>query len=908
MTAFSNTGRQQLVVEHADLPVERLKDLRVHRLFEAQVERRPETVAVVFEGQKLTYQELNRRANQLAHYLQSLGVGPEVLCGIYVERSLEMLIGILGILKAGGAYVPIDPTYPAERVAFMLEDAQVPVLLTHQRLLEGLPEHRSRIVCLDTVWEEIACESEANPLSEATGANLAYVIYTSGSTGKPKGVQINHRSVLSLFEATRSLLDFDERDVWTLFHSYAFDFSVWEMWGCLLHGGRLVIVPRRVAQSPAAFYDLLCAERVTVLNQTPSAIRQLVRMRDQAGQVINIIKNTSLRLIICGGEAFPRDVAALLLEWGVSAWNFYGPTEVTVWATAHKVEASDLRVGNIPIGRPLANAQIHLLDSHLQPVPVGVPGELYIGGARLARGYLNRPDLTAERFIPDPFSSQAGARLYKTGDMARYLPTGDIEYLGRIDHQVKVRGFRIELGEIETVLAMHPAVREAVVTAQDESNDEKRLIAYLVASGQSAPSTNELTSYLKGKLPDYMVPSAFVQLDALPLTPHGKVDRRALPAPGRERPDMNQSFVAPTSKPEAQLKQIWEDLLGIEPIGIKDDFFELGGDSLLAVNMLIKVQEVFGKNIPPATLIHEATIEHLASVISSHTDEEAWPTLVEIQPHGSQRPIFFIHPLGGEVLGYSALAQYLGPDQPFYGLRARGMDGIQEPDNRVEDMAAHYIEEMFKIQSEGPFLLGGYSFGGIVAFEMAQQLHAQGHRTALLAILDEEAPNLDNNNEWGPRALINFTRNVPYWLADFVWQRPVSEVGSDIQRHLRRVAKKSIGAMLSPFGIKPFKTTATDIIKLSHLPENHRRVNEAHYQALINYKPRIYPGRITLFRTRAQPLFRSQYYDKGWGKLAAQGVEVKIVPGTHLNMYYEEHAQDLAAEIQASLSSIQNSF
>ncbi|MDZ8051396.1 MAG: amino acid adenylation domain-containing protein [Aulosira sp. ZfuCHP01] len=478
---LTQAQKQQLQLEN-DTQTDYSLNLCLHELFAAQVERSHDAVAVVYENEQLTYQELNARANQLAHYLQKLGVGKEVLVGIFVERSLDTVIGILAILKAGGAYVPLDPSYPQERLAFILQDSQVSVLLTQQHLTETLSPHQTRIICLDTAWETIANESQENSIGDCTTDNLAYIIYTSGSTGKPKGVLVNHSNVVRLFTATESWYHYDQQDVWTLFHSIAFDFSVWEMWGALLYGGKLVVVPYLIGRSPSDFYKLLVTQQVTVLNQTPSAFTQLI----QAEEALGVDKKLSLRLVIFGGEALElQSLKPWFDKHGDQVpqlVNMYGITETTVHVTYRPIAIADLEAGlGSVIGRPIPDLQLHLLDRYQQPVPIGVMGEMYIGGAGVARGYLNRPELTNQKFIPNPFSKKLNARLYRSGDLARYLPNGDIEYLGRIDQQVKIRGFRIELGEIEAVLSQHPDVREAVVVVQEETGD-KRLLAYVVTA------------------------------------------------------------------------------------------------------------------------------------------------------------------------------------------------------------------------------------------------------------------------------------------------------------------------------------------------------------------------------------------------------------------------------------------
>ncbi|MBW4569115.1 MAG: amino acid adenylation domain-containing protein [Tolypothrix carrinoi HA7290-LM1] len=609
--------RQTLLVNWNDTTTDYPQDKCIHELFEAQVEKTPDAVAVVFEDQQLTYGELNAKANQLAHYLRSLGVKPEVLVGICVERSLLMVIGLLAILKAGGAYVPLDPAYPPERLAFILQDAQVSVLLTQQHLIENLPKNQISVVCLDTNWESIAQQSLQNPISECTTDNLAYIIYTSGSTGQPKGVLVNHSNVVRLLATTEFWYNFNQQDVWTLFHSIAFDFSVWEIWGALLYGGRLIVVPYWLSRSPEDFYKLLLTQQVTILNQTPSAFRQLMQVEKSLGNSNNL----SLRKVIFGGEALQLESLRPWFERhgdeSPQLVNMYGITETTVHVTYRPLKIADLEVAPASvIGRPIPDLQVYLLDSYGQPVPIAVPGEMYIGGAGVVRGYLNRPELTAQRFISNPFSDKPSARLYKSGDLARYLPNGDIEYLGRIDHQVKIRGFRIELGEIEAVISQYPVVRETVVIVSEGSADSQRIVAYVVPQKEQTLTISELRSFLESKLPNYMMPAAFVTLEALPLTSNGKLDRKALPASDTVRPELEETFIAPQTTVEKQLAVIWAEVLGLENIGINDNFFRLGGDSILSLQVISKVNQA-GLHLTPKQMFQYQTIAQLATVIGT---------------------------------------------------------------------------------------------------------------------------------------------------------------------------------------------------------------------------------------------------------------------------------------------------
>ncbi|MGH8566236.1 MAG: amino acid adenylation domain-containing protein [Gammaproteobacteria bacterium] len=602
--------RRQVLVEWNATEAEYPKEWCIHQLFEAQVERTPEAVAVVFEDEWLTYRALNARANQLAHHLQGLGVGPEVLVGVCAERSLGLIVGLLGVLKAGGAYVPLDPSYPPERLAFMLEDAQVAVLLIQAHLEATLPKTRAQVLCLDREWETIAKEPQGNPPSRVIPENLAYVIYTSGSTGRPKGTLLPHRGLCNVSEAQVRTFGLGPGDRVLQFASLSFDASTFEI-VMALRGGATLCLGRRESLLPGpALIRLLQDMAITLVTLPPSALAPLPTE-----------ELSGLRIITVAGEACSAELAARWAE-AHRFFNLYGPTEGTIWATTEEY-LSDGRT--LPIGRPLINTQVYLLDPHLQPVPIGVPGELYIGGAGLARGYLHRPELTPERFIPHPFSEAPGARLYRTGDLVRYLPEGHLEFLGRLDHQVKVRGFRIELGEIEACLGGHPGIREVVVLAREDHPGEKRLVAYVVAQEEPAPSVSELRGFLKERLPEYMVPSAFVGLEALPLTPNGKVDRKALPAP--EGRGVAEGYVPPCTPTEELLAGIWTEVLRQERVGRHDNFFELGGDSILCIQVIARAQQA-GLRLTPKQLFQYQSVAELAVVVGTGPTIEADQELV----------------------------------------------------------------------------------------------------------------------------------------------------------------------------------------------------------------------------------------------------------------------------------------
>ncbi|QRN95172.1 non-ribosomal peptide synthase/polyketide synthase [Archangium violaceum] len=627
---LTDAERHQLLGEWSGPRTAYPGDTCLHTWFEQQVERAPDARAVTFQGEHLTYRELNQRANRLAHHLRRLGVGPDEVVALCLERSLEMVVGILGILKAGGAYLPLDPAYPSERLAFMLEDSGARVVVTQRSASGHLPEHRASVVLLEGAGS-LADECDDNPVPLASPGNLAYVIYTSGSTGRPKGVLIEHANVARLFTATEPWYHFDARDVWTLFHSYAFDFSVWELWGALLYGGRLVVVPFLTSRSPADFLRLLEQERVTVLNQTPSAFYTLVAAAEEADAGSN-----SLRLVIFGGEALdPQRLRPWVARYGARPVlvNMYGITETTVHVSYRPLVESLEGLTASVIGGPIPDLRLYLLDEGMRPVPVGVPGEIYVGGAGLARGYLGRPELTATRFVPDPFEG-GGQRLYRSGDLARFRPNGDIEYLGRIDAQVKIRGFRIELGEIEAALARHPRVGEVTVLVRQDGPGEKRLVAYLVGRDGAAPDAAELRTLLRAHLPEYMVPAAFVTLESMPLTTNGKLDRKALPAPESIQPQ-GRVWLAPRTPNEVLLAEVWARVLRVERVGVDDNFFELGGDSILSIQVVAQATQA-GLSITPTQLFQNQTLAALARVavpLAQVREEEApAPGLVPLTP------------------------------------------------------------------------------------------------------------------------------------------------------------------------------------------------------------------------------------------------------------------------------------
>jgi amino acid adenylation domain-containing protein len=864
--------RNQLLVEWNDTLVDYSQDLCIHQLFEEQVQLTPDAVAVVFEKEQLTYHELNCRANQLAHYLQSLGVGADVLVGLCVERSPLMVIGLLAILKAGGAYVPLDPEYPSERLGFMLEDTQVPVLLTQQHLVDKLPQNQSKLVFIDEIWLEISQNQRDNVTSEVTASHLANVIYTSGSTGKPKGVMVEHRGLCNLAQAQIQTFGVDSSSRVLQFASLSFDACIWEVIMALRTGAALYLGTKDSIMPGIPLIERLRDDAITHVTLPPSALA-----------VLPTEELPKLQTIIVAGEAIS---AELIKKWSVGRnfFNAYGPTEASVCATVAKCNFEDEK---ITIGRPIANTQIYILDLHEKPVPIGVPGELHVGGAGLARGYLNRLSLTQEKFISHPFSDEAHSRLYKTGDLARYLPDGNIEYLGRIDNQVKIRGFRIELGEIEAVLSQHPSVHSAIATARVDTPGEQRLVAYIVPQEDCATTISELRQFLKTKLPPYMVPNAIVILESLPLTPNGKIDRRALPAPELDRQILDK-FAAPRNPIEEKLALIWAEVLKVEQVGIHNNFFELGGHSLLAVRLMSRIQQQFRKNLPLTTLFQNGTVEQLATILRQETISQTKSPLIPIQPTGSKPPLFCIHPIGGNVLCYADLARNLGSEQPVYGLQALGLNEQEEPLKSIEDMATAYIEAIQVIQPTGPYYLSGWSMGGIIAFEMAQQLLAKRYEVALLALIDSYVPTLISpiSGEGDAFGNVFDERTLPSLeeLDD------ATEVAYEFLNDIAGISNQEISLSKEELRyLKQEKLLAyiLDWVKTANVlpPEFGEqqihslfRLFHVNRQALFRYLPQPYSGR-TVFL----PADKTTVEDSGWGKVISS-LEEQMIPADHYTL------------------------
>jgi amino acid adenylation domain-containing protein len=844
------------------------RDQCIHQLFAEQVAQHPQKIALVAGEEQLTYQELNHRANQVAHYLLSKGVQPDELVGLAVARSINTIVGMLGILKAGAAYLPLDLAYPPERLAFMCENAALRILLTTADLVTKVPVQNVETICLDQDWPIISEANDHDPQTNITAQHLAYVMYTSGSTGQPKGVCIPHQGVVRLVKST-NYLEFTADQVFLQLAPVSFDAATLEIWGSLLNGAKLVLFP--VAQpSLTELGQVLQQEQITTLWLTAGLFHLMVdqRLEDLSG----------LRYLLAGGDVLsvPHVQKVLANLPNCQLINGYGPTENTTFTCCYPVTT----VGNsVPIGRPIANTQVYVFDAQQQPVPIGVSGELYVGGDGLARGYLNRPDLTNEKFI-----IHGQGRLYRTGDLVRYLPDGNLEFLGRIDSQVKIRGFRLELGEITAALIQHPGLRAAVVIDREDQPGDKRLVAYIVSD--QPPTDQELVAFLQTKLPDYMIPSAFMTITTLPLTVNGKVDRQALPMPEYSRQAAIE-LVTARDDIEQQLIGIWEKVLGVSPIGITDNFFELGGHSLIAVKLFVEIEQIWQQNLPLATLFQKQTIAELATVLRQQEWVAPWSSLVQIQAGNPQHPpLFCIHPVGGNVLEYYTLAGYLGQEQPVYGLQSRGLDGKADPFDRIEDMAYHYIQEMQTVQPQGPYFLTGYSFGGLVAYEIARQLAAAQEKVGLLALLDSSAPELPTRRPRLIQAVGIHLQN----LCQLQWPERVSYVSDRLAYRLNSVDDKDF--------------LANNLYELADLTPQLIKVLNANLDAGEHYTAKTYPGKVTLFRCRVQDLEHYLHPEFGWPELVGN-LEVHPIPGPHFSMLKEPRIQFLAQELKTCLQAIQ---
>jgi len=861
------------------------KDKCVHQLFEEQVEKTPNHIAVVFNDEKMTYQELNKKSNQLAYYLMGLRtpddqhlIQPNTLVAICMERSLDMVVGLLASLKAGAAYVPVDPDYPAELIVFLLEDSAAPVLLTRTAIKQRLPElgQDCQVVCLDT--ETFSDQPTVNPESQSQLDDLFYVIYTSGSTGRPKGAGCYQKGFINLIDWYCQIQNLAESDAVMMISSFSFDLSQKNIYAPLLTGASLHLAPGGQFD-PHLIINAIAQANISCVNCTPSMFYPLLETASQDEyQAL-----TSLRYVVLGGE--PIEIERLR-HWQNSSdepaqvINSYGPTECTDVCVSYHVPlpASQSERG-VPIGKGLQNVRLYILDTHNQLLPIGIAGELHIAGIQVGRGYLNRPELTAQKFVNIELNGE-NHYMYKTGDSARWLTDGNLEFLGRLDNQVKLRGLRIELGEIEAVLLRHKNVKQAVVVLH-EKNDNPYLAAYVTLLEPLDNVAHTLRTWLETRVPSYMLPPFFVNIEALPLTPNGKVNRKALPAP--EMQHSNRQFVAPRDSLELRLLLLWEKILEISPISIVDNFFKIGGDSLLSIRLISSINQEFGVRIPLHMMFQNGTIEQLASMLRQNGITYAWSPLVCLQAEGPKTPLFCVHAAGGIVFRYIQTASLLGTERPFYGIQARGIEPGDEMYASIEEMAMDYVQAIRNIQPKGPYLLSGWSFGGTVAFEMARILEQAGETVPYLLMIDSPSPFIDSYEKDEVEFLLERLRSAAGLALDDVYQKDSREA-----QMLYLFKEQKLAGMFAP---------DMDI----NDAELRLKIHMHHNKILCQYRPAgSFNGKIIFFKPTETIPFdtKMQKPIPAWEAFAGDSIEVHEAPGNHFNMFSPTNTPVLANKMK----------
>ncbi len=874
--------------------------------FYERVANQPEVVAYIQGEDRLTFAELNRRSNQLAHYLLSQGIKTKTRIGLALDRSLLMPAAILAILKTGSVYLPLDPSFPKERLRFMIEDSAAELILTSSsrrsaiEALVGQMEQRPQILCLDRGDDELWKQPATDIKTLSDSGRIATIIYTSGSTGRPKGVVISELQILNRLAWMWRTYPILTHEAGCQKTSLNFIDSLWELFGYLLQGTPTVIIPDEIVQDPKSLVDTLARHGVTRLWLVPSLLRVILQTQAELQERL-----PELTFWVCSGEPLPGDLASQFAEAMPHATlhNPYGTTEVwcATWYDLDR-EGSLGRGAIVPVGRPIGNMRVYVLDAAMNLAPPGAPGELWASGAGLAPGYDGRAEETAERFLPNPFLDEAGggnlhARVYRTGDLVRWLPDGNIAYFGRADRQIKIRGLRIEPGEIEAQLRRQEGVSDAVVVAAGEG-EGKRLIAYVLADGDEEPKPESLRATLADWLTAAMIPWPIVALETFPLTGSGKVDRRALAS--RETADVHVTgeYSAPRTEREEWLAAIWAELLELERVGIHDNFFDLGGHSLLSIHLFARIEAQFGQRLPINTLFRAPTIAQLADLLDRQGGK-GWDVLVPIQSGGSKPPFFCVHGFSGSVMLYKDLARLLGSEQPFYGFQARGINGQEQHLETIEAMAEHYVEAMRAVQPSGPYRIGGFCFGGVVAYEIARQLDAAGESSALVAIFEGHAPERFQRRlpMIHPRRLLTLWRSAPYWWEDYGRRGRVR-----LRRSAHVKARRLTKRLQRRLGFERGEDVASLIGRdLTDLPSYHQQMMIANFQALSRYNPGVYRGKVVLFRTRSQSasktLFGALDPAYGWSQLARDGVEVRTIPGAHRNIHQMPHVSSLAMEL-----------
>jgi len=849
------------------------KDKCIHHIFEEQVLKSPGSIAIIDDQKRVTYSELNEKSNRLARYLHKSGASEGSLIGICIERSSDLLVGLLAILKAGCTYIPLDPIYPKNRLSLILEDGNPIILLTEKKLLESLPEIDVSKVFIEET-EKYQNEPGANPGYSVSPNNVAYLIYTSGSTGKPKGVQVEHRSLVNFMESMKRKPGITSNDIMLAVTTISFDIAGLELYLPILNGATTIIASHETTMNPDFLIKRIDDCHPTIIQATPVTFRMLI----SAGW-----KGLKKLKILCGGEALPKKLVIELVRKCDELWNMYGPTETTIWSTMEKVELSENDyTGYVNLGHPIDNTFLYVLNSEFQPVPVGYPGELFIGGDGLARGYYHLPELTKEKFLPNPFSEKAGARIYRTGDLVQLMENGRLEFLNRIDSQVKIRGFRIELGEIESILAQHASIKDNVVIVREDNPGDKRLIAYIILKDTGEPELTDLRQFLKAKLPDYMIPSTFIKMEKFPLTPNGKVDRKSLPSPLEVSPQTEKINIAPQTELEEKLLRIWSEVLHLKSIGTNENFFDIGGHSMIAVTLMVKIEKELGVRLPLATLFEQSNIHDMAELLENMVTPPKWGSLVPIKPKGNKRPLYLVHGAGLNLLLYNTIVSHLDPDQPVYGLQAKGLDGEDEPLDTLQEIAAYYISEIISVDASGTYALAGFSMGGQIAYEMARQLLEMGKKISFLGVFDTVSYNVSDKHLPIFKRYFYRTDRLFHqiiWTLNTFFKKPGKEKHEFAASKLNSLKQKITKAdyKIQPEGVSQGKR--------SELPKYLHKVHQANYRAMENYILPVYPGKLYLFRAMDQKFYIKDPVTYGWDEYAKGGVIVLDIPGEHSRIF-----------------------
>lgn len=833
----------------------------LHEWIEDKAALQPEKIAVIFGGDFITYAQLNGAANQLAGFLLSSGVGGGDVVGLLADRSPQMLVSLIAILKAGAAYIPLDPEYPEQRISYMLENAAAKAVLAEKKY-EGGFSYATRVFILEEALQLAATYSTQDIRLTVTGNDLAYIIYTSGSTGRPKGVMIEHANVVNLLLHLRDKGIIQSHDKLLAITTISFDIAVLELFLPLIAGAQVVLTESKVSRDGFALLELVRREQISIMQATPVTWRIMLA----AGW-----EERADLTILCCGEALPMDLAAKLLPRCRRLFNYYGPTETTIYSTGTEILSTDTV---ITIGYPVANTQVYILDETMKPLPPGAAGELYIGGDGVGRGYVHMPGLTAERFVDDPFSKQAPCKLFRTGDLGKWMDDGKIYLMGRIDQQIKIRGYRIEPGEIEACLLSEPGVNDAVVIAREDMPGNQQLVAYIIPSNITADHTEDIQQWKKKIqqcVPDFMVPHEYVVMPAFPLLPNGKVNRKELPKPGR-RPHMPVDTNGERNTGiEKMIARIWAEVLDMDEVGVDENFFDLGGHSLIAVQIMARLERATGKRLPIAALFEAPTVRQLSYYLESGDIPSLWEALVPIKPHGSKPPLYIVHGDGLNVMVFNSIPKYMDADQPLFGLQPKGLNGVDMPDESMEEIAAYYIAGILEHNPHGPYFLAGYSFGGIVAFEMAKQLEAKGHKVKLLAMFDTNVGNIQYAGPFMQRLLKKIGLQLPklLFIANSLVKYP-----RNVIEYQWFVAKRKWQSLLAKTGIGT--TAETD-----QVPLHERQIIEKHLSAYKNYRMTPYAGKIDLFRVQQRVYFLDDPVYLGWKRMAKSGVAIHQVPGDH---------------------------